>query len=400
MKSNSANHKPGDIVDVRIEKIVPKGFGIGFLEGLTVFVPLTAAGDRLRARIGKIKGNSAFCEVGEILEPGPERQTPPCPYFGACGGCDLQQINYEAQLAAKIGIVRDCLERIGKFDSIGEIPIVASPQPLGYRLRAQWHADVRTRKLGYFRRESHDVIDVEHCPIATPELNGALSELRANIPWENIWANRIAIDAAHGDGPEVSIYAEELVEPTVDLVMKVLEDEYAFSARTFFQGNRFLVAELVRLAVEGTEGKHAADLFSGVGLFSLALARRFEKVSAVEAHGPAVEYAEKNARNAGLSNIEFVRGAVEHFVRVPPSDPVDLVLLDPPRAGTSKETIQRVMELRAPVISYVSCEPSILARDLRWFADGGYEIEKITAVDLFPQTHHVETVVRLKRSGR
>jgi 23S rRNA (uracil1939-C5)-methyltransferase len=389
-------YKPGDVLDVKIEKIVPKGFGIAFAEGLTVFVPLTAPGDRVRVRIGKLKGNSAFCEIEELLEGGPERQAPPCPYFGECGGCDFQQMTYEAQLAAKVGIVRDCLERIGKFQNLGEIPIVASPEALNYRLRAQWHTDIAKQAIGYFRRETHDVIDVDHCPIATRELNAELKRLRAEIPWKNIWSNRIAIDAAHGDGETVSVYAEELVEPTVDVRMRVREDEYAFSARTFFQGNKFLVGKLVELATDGLSGRHAVDLFSGVGLFSLPLSRRFEKVTAVEANGLAVEYAERNAAAAGRQNIEFVSVEVEKLLRDDSLEDVDLVIFDPPRSGTSKETVLRMMELKAPVISYVSCEPSMLGRDLRWMVDGGYEIASMTAVDLFPHTHHVETVVRLR----
>jgi 23S rRNA (uracil1939-C5)-methyltransferase len=398
--AGTKKYKPGDVLDVKIEKIVPKGLGLAFAEGLTVFVPLTAAGDRVRARIGKLKGNAAFCEIEEVLEPGPERHKPPCPYFGACGGCDLQQITYEAQLRAKVGIVRDCLERIGKFRDIGEIPIVASSEPLGYRLRAQWHAETAGRAIGYFRRETHEVIDVDHCPIATPELNAALSGLRAKIPWETIWSNRIAIDAAHGDGDVVSVYADELVEPTVDVAMRVLDDEYAFSARTFFQGNKYLVGKLVELATDGSSGRHAVDLYSGVGLFSLPLARKFERVTAVEANGLAVEYAKRNAATAGLRNIEFLSVEVEDLLRGHSLEDVDLVIFDPPRSGTSKETVLRTMELRAPVISYVSCEPSILARDLRWMVDGGYAIESVTAVDLFPQTHHVETVVRLRAEIR
>ena len=158
----SSNIKPGKILDVRIEKIVPNGYGLGFAEGLTVFVSLAAPGDRVRVKLNQIKGRTAFAEIVEILEPSPERVAPPCVYFGRCGGCDFQQMDYAAQLRAKTAIVRDSLTRIGKINYPGEIEIVGSPRPFGYRSRAQWHLDTRRRRIGYFRRTSHDIIDSEY----------------------------------------------------------------------------------------------------------------------------------------------------------------------------------------------------------------------------------------------
>ena len=137
----SAEYKPGDVLDVRIEKIVPRGFGLAFAEGLTLFVSLAAVGDVLSVRIRELKGKTAFAEIESVIEPSPERIDPPCEYFGVCGGCDFQQMNYRAQLAAKVGIIRDNLRRIGKIEYENEIPIIASPEQFGYRLRAQWHAN-------------------------------------------------------------------------------------------------------------------------------------------------------------------------------------------------------------------------------------------------------------------
>src|SRR4029079_1903067 len=170
-----------------------------------------------------------------------------------------------------------------------------------------------------------------------------------------------------------------------------------YSAQSFFQGNRFLIEELVKRAVTGATGENALDLYSGVGLFTLPLARKFKSVTGVEDNNKAVEFAEKNAEAGGLKNIRFVRRSVRDFLNGQLTEKIDFLLLDPPRAGAENDTIRNILKIGAKQISYVSCEPSILARDLRKFLEDGYLIDSITALDLFPQTHHVETVVRLSR---
>ncbi|HEY8558948.1 MAG TPA: class I SAM-dependent RNA methyltransferase [Pyrinomonadaceae bacterium] len=397
MKHPNKSPKSDKTLDVRIEKIVPNGYGLGFADGLTVFVSLAAAGDRLRVKINQRKGKTAFAEIVEVLEPSPARVTPPCIYFGRCGGCDFQQMDYRAQLEAKKNIVRDCLARIGKIDFAGEIDAIGSPRPFGYRSRAQWHLDTRRRRIGYFRRNSHDVIDVAHCPIITDELQKTLTNLRAEVEWESFWAERVEVEAANA-GEEVSIYSAELVEPTREISFQLDENRYFYDAQSFFQGNLFLVDALVETALRGARGKFALDLYCGVGLFTLPMARTFERVFGVEASAKSIRAARKNLEHARLETAEFFSAPVGEWLAENEATlkNVAFILLDPPRAGTEKETIERLLQLRAPEISYVSCEPSTLARDLRLLCADAYEIESITALDLFPQTHHVETVVRLK----
>lgn len=389
------SYKTGDELGVKIEKIVPRGLGMAFAEKLTVFVPLAAVGDRVRVRLNEVKKRIAFAEIIEIVEPSPVRIEPPCPYFGKCGGCDFQQITYEAQLEAKVGIIRDCLRRIGKIEFEGEIPVIASPKPFEYRSRAQWHLDSRHKWIGYFRRGSHDVIDIEHCPILVPELETTLQELRKTIEWGTIWGERSAIEAASGDGGKVSVYGAELVERTDEIRFTAAGERYFYSAQSFFQGNQFLVEKLIETALGDSGGERALDLYCGVGLFSLPLAKRFGQVIGVEGNESAIDFAEKNAGNARLHNIKFVRDGVEDFLHETNLEGTDFVLLDPPRAGTEKGVIQSLAKMKPKNISYVSCEPSILARDLRTLLDAGYSLDSVTAVDLFPQTHHVETIVRL-----
>ncbi|MFN0279154.1 MAG: class I SAM-dependent RNA methyltransferase [Pyrinomonadaceae bacterium] len=389
-------YKIGDIIDVRIEKIVPRGFGIAFVENLTVLVPLSVPGDDLRVLITEIKKRLAFAEVVEVKLAGPQRVVPPCKYFGRCGGCDFQQMSYAAQLEAKVGIIRDCLHRIGKIEYGDDIQIIPSPQELHYRSRARWHIDGDKPAIGYFARDSHNVIDVTTCPILTPETQKAFESVRESIQAETRFDERFEVEAATDEGGNASVLSTQLNESMAELSFVADDFTWLYSAKIFFQANKFLIQQLTDVAVGGASGGTAFDLYCGVGLFTLPMAKHFEKVVAVEENSITVNFAKKNVAGAGLRNVKIVDKSVERFVSENKTKDIDFILIDPPRAGTEKNVIARLAALKPSQISYVSCEPSILARDLRILIDKGYAIEKITALDMFPQTHHVETVVRLK----
>lgn len=388
-------YKIGDLLDVTVEKIVPGGYGLAFAESLTVFVALAVAGDRLRAQLREIKGKVAFAEIESVTAAANERIEPPCPYVGRCGGCDFQQMTYAAQLEAKVGIIRDNLERIGKIAYEKDIPIIPSPQEFGYRLRAQWHIDGNKREIGYYRRNSRDLIAIEHCPILSPELDNELQRLRAEIDWTNFWPDKGSIDAACGDGGAISVHSPELDLGNQEITLSAAGETYTFAAQAFFQGNKYLIETLIKTAIGEVSGESALDLYSGVGLFTLPLARRFTKVTAVEDYSPAVADAQKNIANAGLSNVTLVERPVGKYLADRKRGKIDFALLDPPRSGTEKKTVLDLIGIRPRIVSYVSCDAAVLSRDLRRFVDGGYKIDSVTAIDLFPQTHHVETVVRL-----
>lgn len=395
-QNNGSAYKIGDLLEVDVKKIVPGGYGLAFAENLTVFVVLAVMGDKVQVRLNEIKGKTAFAEIEKIIEPGSQRIQPPCPYVGRCGGCDFQQMTYDAQLEAKVGILRDNLHRIGKIEYENEIAIVPSPREFGYRLRAQWHIDGKHREIGYYQRDSRNLVSIEHCPILVPELDAELQRLRREFDWTNFWPEKGAIDAACGDEGSLSVYSADVDLGDAEITFSAAGEKYTFAAHAFFQGNRDLIDTLVSTALGDTTGERALDLYSGVGLFTLPLARKFAKVTAVEDYGPAVEFARKNIGNAGLSNVELVNKPVGRYLAEVSGSNIDFVLLDPPRSGTEKKTVLDLIALQPRVVSYVSCDASVLARDLRRFLDGGYGIESITAIDLFPQTHHVETVVRLK----
>lgn len=388
-------YRKGDTVEIRIEKIVPRGLGLGFAENLTLLVPLTAPGDVVRVKIRESKNRLAFGDVVDVKTAGKGRTLAPCPQYGICGGCDFQHLAYQAQIDAKVGIIRDCLTRIAKVDFGGEIPIIASPQQFEYRSRARWHLDAKRQAFGYKRRDSNEVIDVGSCPILTPGMQSTLDYLRLSADWSSFTNGQHEIEAVSGEGGRISTHSLESKGEAAEIDIELAGEKYAYSAETFFQANRSLIPKLIETAIGDAAGSTALDLYCGVGLFSVPLARRFAQVTGVEGNWRSIRFARKNTETARLDNVELLHRSVEAFLKSGRRKSAEFVLLDPPRTGPENGVITGITEMRPDHISYVSCEPSILARDLRQLVDAGYVIRSITALDLFPQTHHVETVVHL-----
>lgn len=390
-----------DTIEIRIEKVIYGGHGLGRVEGQAVFVPFTAPGDLVRARVTERAKGFLRAEVVERLESGPGRRDAPCEYFGACGGCQLQHMTYEAQLAAKGEFVRDAIERIGRMPVPNEIVVRGAPEhEFGYRVRATAHVvqmEVGTL-FGFFSGKSHRVVDIVRCPLFVPELDSAWIAARAAA--ESV-AQARTVELAAGDGdaaaqPPVPGVGRGPVATTVGGV------KYSYGPGEFFQINRPLVEALVTAATGGMSdaGGVALELYSGVGLFTIPLSRRFAKVVAVESSREAVGFALANACVNGAANIEVVGAPVERWLRSPGLAPgvVSLALLDPPRSGLGAKSVRDLVRLAPRSIVYVSCDPSTLARDLRVFVDGGYRLDAIEAIDLFPQTFHVETIATLSRA--
>ena len=380
-------------LDVEIERILPGGLGLAHADGKTVMVGLVAPGDRVRVRVDRQQGNVLFASLDEILTPSPVRVEPPCPYFGHCGGCDFQQLTYEAQLVAKAEMIRDCLHRIARLETIPEIVVTPSPGTWHYRARAMWQIDQEQRAIGYYQRGSRHVCDVAECAVLRPELQVKLEAIRST-DWSEFPPDLKHLDVVAGLNG-VSFAPPFADFETSELSLTVGPETYHYNAETFFQINPSLLKTLLDSALAEAGGKSAVDLYSGVGLFTLPLARRFERVVAVEANRAATRFARQNLRLAGLRNARVVTEKVTDWFRDGAMERVDFVLLDPPRAGAESIVIKGILNLKPVRISYVSCDPATLARDLRKLIAGGYAIEHLAAFDLFPQTHHVETVVRL-----
>ncbi|HEY3040866.1 MAG TPA: class I SAM-dependent RNA methyltransferase [Pyrinomonadaceae bacterium] len=391
------NEKGGEkTLEVEIERILPGGVGLAHAEGLTVFVSLAAPGDIVRARIDRVQGKSSFASILEVLKPSPVRVEPPCPYFGRCGGCDFQQLTYEAQLGTKVEIVRDCLRRIAKIETPLEIPISASPSQWHYRARANWQVDSVAKLLGYCERGSNRVCDVEYCAVLVPELQEALEKVRQEILGGSGTLQLRNIDAVVGD-EGMSVVPPLAGFKTSIVSRRIGNETYYFSADAFFQVNHELLEPLLTESLGNAKAQTAVDLYCGVGLFTLPLARRFERVTGVEAHPKASEFARRNIEAAKLLNAKVVTARVGDWLNQHARSlgPVDFLLLDPPRTGCENRDIAGILTLRPTKISYVSCDPATLARDLKKLIAAGYTLDSVAAFDLFPQTHHVETVARL-----
>lgn len=374
-----------------IEKLVAGGEGFGRYEGIPIFVPFSAPGDRLRVRVTERRTDYGRGEIVEILESGPGRRPPPCPYFGTCGGCDLQHLEDGVQTELKAEAVRETLERLARLEISQPVNIIAG-RSWGYRLRTQLHIERDEERVvvGYHARRSHSVVQVESCPVLVPELEDVLPRL----PEVLAEAGPRRLDLAVGGDGALSSAPKVEGLPHGELSLEVEKLEYRYDARCFFQVNLELLSTLMECTVGEATGEQAYDLFAGVGLFSLPLARRYSRVVAVEGDRIAARYARKNARHNQLENVDVVNRAVESWIHQLPARP-ERVVVDPPRTGLSRPARERLLERRPSRLTYVSCHPAALARDLKALLTA-YRVEEMTFVDLFPQTAHMEVVVQME----
>ena len=361
-----------------------------------MLVPFVLPGEKARIQTG----GGVNARLLEVIEPAPQRITAPCPVFARCGGCHYQHAPYQFQLAQKVEILREQLRRVGKLEYVGEIEAIGGPE-YGYRNRVQIH--ISGGKLGYLAARSHELIAVEgDCPIASPRLNRELAAMRERLNDARfprflrsleLFTNEseVQVNVVESDRPLRKDFFEWCGSVGA-IEYQTGAAKFRVSTRSFFQVNRFLIDSLVEAAVAGIEGDAALDLYAGVGLFAIALARQFGSVTAVEAASSAVRDLEFNARGAP---VRTEHSRVEDYLSKLESAP-KFVLADPPRAGLGKEAVGHLLRLKPERITIVSCDPATLARDLAALSQG-YSIERMTLVDLFPQTFHFETIAALAR---
>jgi len=428
-------------MEVKIEKLVYGGDGLAHHDGQTVFVPLVLPGELVSIAPAERKKKFVRGRLERVVEPAPERVPAPCAYFGRCGGCHYQHIPYEAQLRYKTEILRETLGRIGRVRWDGPIETHASP-PFGYRNRTQWK--IRTAQedsaaaagIGYFEASSTRLCAVDECAILSPRLGETLAKLRSLVAagktLSGIDEIEAFVDAADdkvllnlsserlSGSPEAIASALRAALPWVEsiLVQDRRADKFelfgpgylSYSAGgtafrvghlSFFQVNRFLIDALVEAVIGDSKGRMALDLFAGVGLFTVALTKRFDRVIGVESNLAAAKDLEVNLQASGGVSPTHRHATAEAFLSHWQERP-DLVVLDPPRAGVEPETLARLKKLAPWRINYLSCDPATLARDLAALVGGQdepglYEIRDINLFDIFPQTYHMEALVRLKR---
>ena len=250
-------------MEVTIERILPGGLGLAHAEGQTVMVALSAPGDRLRVRVDRVKGSVSFAQIEEILTPSPLRVEPPCPYFGRCGGCDFQQMTYQAQLQAKVEIIRDCMRRLARIENIPDFQINSSPDAWHYRSRAQWQYDAVRQKLGYFESGSRHVCDVAECAVLAPELQKTLESLRTRMQRGSLPDSSRDFRAVEGD-EGVSIAppvrdpdSKKDGERVRDITRTIRDENYSLNAESFFQTNDGLLPQLIEAALGDARGETA-----------------------------------------------------------------------------------------------------------------------------------------------
>lgn len=426
---------------------------------MVVFVPYTAPGDEVEVEITEQRDSFARGEVRRLLKPGPGRTDAPCPYFGACGGCTLQHLTYDHQLTAKRGLVQETLERIGGLRGISVKPVLGMKDPWRYRNKVQqpvgWSARDKRLVSGFFRPASHDLLPIDDC-LLQPELSVRLINrakdllnehgLRAydearNTGWirhilartsslgqallvfvtrtPDFFREREVVGALRREFPEL-VGVHQNVQPARSNVIlgrqwrriageDAMEERlgrlrFRLSAGSFFQVNTAQAIVLYDVAKRmAGSGPRLLDLYTGVGTIALWLADRFQEVGGVEENPQAIEDADANAALNGIDNARFIAQPVEGFLRG-----LDrraggrelTVVLDPPRAGCAPSVLDALVKLGPGRIVYVSCDPATLARDLKTLTAKGYRIDEVQPVDLFPQTPHIETAVRLSQGAR
>ncbi|HEU5430796.1 MAG TPA: hypothetical protein VFU81_03985 [Thermomicrobiales bacterium] len=395
---------------VTIERIVPGGYGLARVLGRVVLVFGAAPGDIVRFELDRAPGTTLFAHITEIVVPSSDRISPPYPDATRCGGADFQHLTYDAQLRAKAGIVADALRRVGGIELAEPIPITPSPQIWGYRARADWRYDPAPPALGYLAHGTRQVCDLPFDPFVTTDLATLYEDLRSRM-------NRGDLPPVGEFRAAASLNEASLAPPLAGgevrpIAIEVAGERLWFDATVFFQANPGilpdLVAEALRFAPAAADYAAqppdvvAVDLYAGVGLFTLPLARRYRRVVAVEADAPTATYLTRNASEAGLRGVRVVVEPVERWLdgAYRTYGRPALALLDPPRTGLPPQAASLLARLRPARIAYVSCDPPTLARDLKRLLGGGYRLERVTGFDMFPQTHHVEVVAHLVREER
>ena len=427
-----------DIVELRIDKLVYGGEGLGRLpSGQTIFVSGALPDELIRARItGKRKG--VFHAAAEsILEPSTDRVEPPCAGEEQCTGATWPFVAYPAQLRLKEEILRDAIQRTGGMAPTRCLPIIPSPRTDHYRLRTQFNvrAEKGTQRIGFFREGTYRLVEVEDAFLIHPLISRTLAAIRGLVdllpPLLEVHINASPAGAVH----LLLFGANETLMPQdrffTELRRAIPEvigiTGFANRKKAFSLGRNTLTLDIEGLTLHATEGNFfqvnweqnrnmvrtvldfagpgrdetVLDLYCGIGNFALPLARRAGRVIGIESGYSAIEDAKKNAEQNGITNAEFIADDLQKGLKVLLERKLraDVIVLDPPRAGATLKTLERILAFVPRKIVYVSCNPSTLARDLKFLHLFGFRLDRLQPVDMFPWTWHIECVAEMVREG-
>lgn len=382
------------MLTVTIEKLVYGGYGLARTDQGVIFISDVAPGETAAIEMTGKKGGCATGRPVEIVKPSPSRRLPPCPYAGTCGGCDWLHLTYETQLAAKLDIVRDCMRRLGGIDKLPEIEAIASPE-FSYRQRAQFKLN-GNGGIGFFARETYDVVVLRSCPLLVRGLNDLLADINEKkVPLAPGMKNLMAVA---GDADAIAS-SPALRDRTLESVtLSAGNRKFNVAGSHFFQGNRPLLERLGTWPQRELGGGLCIDLYGGSGFFSIMLADGFKQGLLVESIAGQAEAANKNFSLNAISHFKAVHGQAEDVRSLIKSEKVECLIVDPPRPGLTRTVREAIGEIKPAALLYVSCNPSTQARDTGFFVNhGGYAIDKAAVFDLYPNTHHIESVLLLRR---
>lgn len=445
----------GQLVEVIITDLNDTGEGVARYAGRVVFVPDTVPGDRALVRLVRVKSNYAQAKVHQLLEPSPHRIRPHCIVADKCGGCQWQHIDYTYQLEVKHNLVVQALERIGGFASPPVAPVLASNTALNYRNKATYplkRSATGQVQAGYYQKGSHQLINLNQCPIQDSRLNPLLAEIKQDIEqqgwsiynehrhqgklrhlslrigrhtgemlltlvttdwnlqnlnvqaqtWLTRYPNLVGVCVNYHPHHTNVIFGEETrcVAGQPYLREEFAGLEFHLQPETFFQINTEVAEALLNVIVEQINLKGdevLIDAYCGIGTFTLPLAKRVQQAIGLEVQPVSVEQAQQNAHLNGIHNVQFKAGAVETVLPQLGIKP-DVVLLDPPRKGCDRTVLETLLQTAPQHIVYISCKPATLARDLKFLCQSGlYQLTYVQPADFFPQTSHVECAAFLEK---
>ncbi len=422
-------------MEVKIEKLVYGGKGIGRLENKTCFVPFVLPEELVEVDIKKEKKSFLECQLKQVIKKSPDRIEPACKYFTYCGGCDYQHIPYEKQLQIKKDILSETLSRIGKLQEVQIEKVIPSENPFFYRNKAQ--VKIKGEKVGFYKKESKEIVNIDYCYLLKEDINQSIKGLKEILPLltfqplevhfyssnqddmlvKFIYPGRIKrfpLGIKHLKGflskniKGIGIYRRKR-DGTDEKVFtvgntygfeKIGEITFRVSIDSFFQVNRFQVKNLINEVVEEfKEGfyKNVLDLYCGVGTLTIPVAQYVERITGVELNPYAVYDANHNRKINSIKNAKFLKMESREGIKLIDKESFDAVILDPPRTGLSKIIVEKITASSIKKVVYVSCNPSTLARDINLFKEGGFELRKVKMIDMFPQTYHIETIAVLEK---
>jgi 23S rRNA (uracil1939-C5)-methyltransferase len=414
-----------------IEKLIYGGYGLARTDDKVVFVRGGVPGEQVDVEIAEEKKSFDIAYINNILEPSKHRVDPQCKYFGKCGGCQWQNIDYQYQLKAKEQILKESIQKIAGINDFEIEQIIPSQNKYSYRNRVTLHLDTINGKhiLGYKEEKSHKLVPIEQCPISSDNISKLVQKISKlitgydakKLPFDRIFISDIGKIPAVSLSPKKNVSESEAnnffynlkermqgIDISIDnkdeksFEFRVLGLKFISSPSVFAQANSIINEQLIKTLIKWADLKkneNVMDLYCGYGNFSLNIARKVKQVLSIDNNKKAIKFAIKNAKLNSIRNCIFEDWDVNKYLqRHKPKENQDLVILDPPRTG-AKEIIKSIISINPKKILYVSCNPTTLARDLKDLIKAGYNLKKIQPFDMFPQTFHIESLSLLEKES-